>query len=111
MTQDPQSARMPEEYEHWFFTARDPEKSMPYGTHMLYRVCNGDPDKFQIAEDIMRIAFEAGMNARADLAIPKDKLQGWIEAMEYIQQANLNGLNSVKDKADQCASEMREMVK
>lgn len=49
------------EYERWFFTARSPDKDMPWGTHLIYQVCDNDEKKFEIAEKILQEAFKAGM--------------------------------------------------
>lgn len=74
MTTEPKN-ELPEcpEYDRWFYTARSPDKDMPYGTHMIYQVCDGDEKKFEIAESIMRTAFIAGMNTRPAKAVQGDK--------------------------------------
>lgn len=52
-------------YNQWFFVARDPETptALPYGTVMLHGACANDPDRFAVAERILRIAFMAGFEA------------------------------------------------
>jgi hypothetical protein len=57
MTQDDQ-------YEHWFYNARHPETDMPYGTHLLYQVCDQNEYKFQKGEELLKVAFLAGMEAQ-----------------------------------------------
>lgn len=56
------------EFEKWFYTARSPEKDMPWGTHLIYQVCDNDPKRFELACEIMQRAFMAGMGTRTDLA-------------------------------------------
>lgn len=60
-----QSLKINTEYEKWLRRARDPETGMPYGTHLIYKVCDGDDKRFEEGERLLRIAFEAGM------AVPK----------------------------------------
>ncbi len=60
------------EYEKWFYTARDPKCNSPYGTLLIYQVCEKNDKKFEIAENIMQVAFVAGMQAQ------KNKLENLI---------------------------------
>jgi hypothetical protein len=115
MTQDKDNALLPcPEYEKWFFSARSPDKDMPYATHLIYQVCDNDEKKFEIAEGIMRAAFIAGMNTRANVPKPeavdveelkqsvltKDypnglseqqagKILGWNECIDFLASRNL----------------------
>lgn len=48
------------EFDKWFYTARDPVKDMPYGTHLIYSVCDNDQKRFEIGCELLRAAFEGG---------------------------------------------------
>ena len=60
-------------YNQWFFGARDPDTSppMPYGTVMLHQACGNDPDRFAVAERLLRVAFLAGFEAGARSDLPE----------------------------------------
>ena len=60
-------------YEKWFFTARNPVTDMPWGTHLIYRICDRDDKKFEEAEMIMQTAFKAGMEAARIVAAQQKK--------------------------------------
>jgi hypothetical protein len=80
---------MSSRYEQWFYTAKDPKYNYPYGTLMMYQVCEQDSAKFKIAEGIMQIAFKAG-----------------VQAEKEFQRANINktwaaGIVTVNDKIQQ----------
>ena len=51
------------DFEKWFYNARDPATNMPYGTHLLYKVCDNDGPKFDEGVRLLEIAFEAGRDA------------------------------------------------
>lgn len=56
-------------YENWFYHSRDTNR-MPYGTNMLYAVCDNDQNRFQEAERIIQAAFEAGLQAGLNRETP-----------------------------------------
>jgi hypothetical protein len=98
MTQDPQSARMPEE---------------------IYAGYEGNNCVNKTSRWSKRDIWDDGAKyIRSDLTLPKDKLQGWIEAMEhsrdYVRRTMGNPMrmpNDLLDKLDKKIAEMREMVK
>lgn len=59
-------------FERWFYTARDPVKDMPYGTHLLYRVCDNDKDKFEIGCELLMAAFVGGHEAALAATQPRE---------------------------------------
>jgi len=52
------------DFDEWFYTARSPDKDMPWGTHLIYEVCDNDPDKFEIGCKLLLVAFKAGKLAQ-----------------------------------------------
>lgn len=50
-------------FDRWFYTARHPKTDMPYGSHLIYRVCDKDEDKFEEGCEILKAAFEGGYKA------------------------------------------------
>lgn len=53
-------AALDEKFDQWFYTARDPVKDLPYGSHLIYRVCDNDKDRFEIGCELLKAAFVGG---------------------------------------------------
>ena len=62
-TPDQREKAIKDKFEHWFYTARDPEKDMPYGSHLIYRVCDNDAERFYIGFELLEVAFTSGHEA------------------------------------------------
>lgn len=79
-------AELEGKFERWFYTARDPVKDMPYGTHLLYRVCDNDKDKFEIGCELLMAAFVGG-HAAALGRIEAEEAVTDTEASSHMVQA------------------------
>lgn len=53
-------AALDKKFDRWFYTARDPVKDLPYGSHLIYRVCDNDKDRFEIGCELLKAAFVGG---------------------------------------------------
>lgn len=53
-------------FEYWCFTAKLPTEldtggtDFPLLTHLLHRVCDHNAEKFELACEMLKVAFEAG---------------------------------------------------
>lgn len=54
----------PKPFDVWYFRARAKTiADMPMATEILHRVCNKDPDKFDLVNHWLEEAFNAGVEA------------------------------------------------
>lgn len=50
------------DFDCWLFSSWEPD-GMPTMSHLLYKVCDKDPEKFNKGIELLQKAFEAGKNA------------------------------------------------
>lgn len=55
----------PKPFDNWYYRARAKTiADMPMATEILHRVCNKDPDKFDLVNQWLEEAFNAGRESR-----------------------------------------------
>lgn len=57
MTDEKEKAKA---FEQWCYTAQNPETNLPLLTHIIYKVCQENQERFKEAVEILKKAFKDG---------------------------------------------------